>query len=204
MIKGYGDHQLEILDKLQQEGTMSANERERYQVPQDKWQNKLNNFKTGQLGDYIWPQQGKTNVRLLLSPEREAENFYQPVLRLFKDRSRTQYMVPCLVFDGTAWTDEIKYLTVAQTVMQGILAILAGGEYDLLSPIAYGVQIVRSGEGLNTTYNVFPSKNEIPVDYSKYVFERTLEDMAQELEMADRNGEKIPPNIWEDVEEIPF
>ena len=113
-------------------------------------------------------------------------------------------MIPCLVYEGVAWSQEVKYLTCAKTVIQGILTILAGGEYDLLSPDGHGVQIVRSGEGLNTTYNVFPSKNPIQVDYSLYDFPKTLIKMARELEASDRDEKPEKGSSFEVEDDIPF
>ena len=132
---------------------------------------------------------------MLVAPEREAEDFYQPVLRMFKTNSKTQYMTPVLVQDeaGT-WPLEVKYLCMNKTVCQGVLNILATGEYDLLHPEAgHAVHINRTGEGFDTKYSVLPSKDSIKVDYSLLEFEKPLAEYAQDLEASDREdkAEKV-------------
>ncbi len=194
---GYGDRELEIMEyystdelmfdgesTLDLEGQMTE---KNYEVEPSKWEGKLAEVEAKDDGVYLFPKVGNTKVRILLSPERAVEDFYQPVLRLFKNRSRTQFMMPVIVFEEGEWGQEIKYMVVGKMVIMGILNLLASGEYELLHPKeAHGIIVSRAGKGLNTTYSVMPSKNVIPVNYEQYVFEKPLLDMAKELEASDR------------------
>ena len=69
-----------------------------------------------------------------MAPEREVEEFYQPVSRMFRGQVKEQYMAPVIVSENDAWNMEVKYLNMNKTIFKGMLSILAGGEYDLLHP----------------------------------------------------------------------
>ena len=173
-----------------------------FKLDPDKAREKRDELQKKEAGVYLFPQVGKTKVRLLLAPEREPEDFYQPVLRLFKDRSKTQYMIPCITEGETgSWGQEVQYLVVGKMTLDGIMSLIIDGDYDLLSPDgAYGILIVRSGEGLNTTYQVMASKNQIPIVYDAYEFEKPLLEMAHDLEKADR--ERVAEEDKDDY--VPF
>jgi len=171
----------------------------KYTVDVSKWEDKLKNLDNSSGGNYVFPQVGTTKVRLLVSPEREAEEFYEPVSRLFREQEKTQYMAPCIVFEDKTWNMDVKYLNMNKTVFKGILSIMAGGEYDLLSPDkGHAVQITRTGEGLKTQYTVLPSMQQVPVDYGMIEFEYELNEMARELEASDRKDKT------EEYEDVPF
>jgi len=199
---GYGDrevdmmHEIEDKEYLDWEGQMADNER--FIVAKEKWEGKLNDLNTSEGGIYVFPQPGSTKCRILLSPEREPADFYTPVIRMFRGKTRTQFMMPVIVYENDTWSEEPKYLVCAKTVMQGILELLVEG-YDLIHPRdGHGIVINRTGEGLQTKYNVLPSKNVIPVDYSQYAFEQELQAVVDELEASDRE-DQMP-----EVDEIPF
>jgi hypothetical protein len=173
--------------------------KDQFKVETKQWEAALSELNsTG--GKYLFPEVGRTKVRLLLSPEREPISFYQSVITVYHEKARTRYMMPVLVPDETDhYNYEIKLLVAPKTVLQGILTILAAGDYDFLHPeIGHGITITRAGEGLKTKYTVMPSKDPVPVDYSSLEWEQDLATLAQEFEALSA-GEKE-----EEVEEIPW
>ena len=162
-----------------------------YTVDKSKWQEKLDEIDKSDGGIYVFPQVGRTRVRLLLAPESEPETFYHPVIRMFRGKEKTQYMAPCIVLgENDKWNMEVKYINMNKTVFKGVLTILAGGDYDLLSPTGHAIEIVRTGEGFNTQYSVVPSKDPIPVEYDQFVFEKALSEYAADLESSDRKDKQ--------------
>ena len=164
----------------------------KYTATKKQWEANLNALKATEGGLYVFPQGGQTKVRMLLSPEREIEDFYQPVLRMFKNNSTTRFMIPVLVIDDSGnINNEIRYLVTAKTVIKAILTILSGGEYDLLHPEnGHSIVINRTGEGLNTEYSVLPSKAPVAVDYEVLDFEHKLIDLTLEMEASDREDKE--------------
>ena len=187
--------------KLERGAAKMAGKNDRYEVKGNQWEATLNTFNSENDGVYLFPEKGRTTVRLLLSPERNADMFWQPVVTYYNDKARTRHMIPVLVSDnlGTYHYD-IKLMVVAKTVLQGILTILAGGEYDFLHPEkGHGITIVREGEGLGTKYSVLPTKDPVPVDYDAVEFEGTLIECAAEFEHI-----SSPDYKAEQEEEVPF
>ena len=186
-------------DQTYQEDEMTD---ERFNVSAEKWQGKLDEL-PAEGGVYLYLPAGKTRVKLLLSPERTVTEFYQPVLRMFKDNSRTQFMMPVVVVDKEGIGEEVKYLTCPKTVLKGILKILADGEYDLLHPAkGHSITIDKTGSGFDTEYNVLPSKDPVVVDYNTLEFDKDLIEYATDLEALDRDEKK--PAKEDNAEEIPW
>jgi len=153
------------------------------------FEKKLAELDKGTGGIYVFPPVGKTWVRLLLEPGRNPEDFFQPVLRQYKGKNTTKFMVPVFTVDeNNEWDINVKYLVTNKTVIKNLLEIMAGGEYDLLDPKkGHGVEINRRGEGFNTTYSIIPSKNPVEIQPDLIEWERDLEAQAKELEAADRD-----------------
>ena len=161
------------------------------------WEAILKDLDNSGTGIYVFPQPGITKVRLLVEPGREPEQFYVPVSRMFRDQEKTQYMAPCIIVEDGNWNMEVKFINMNITVFKGILAILAGGEYDLLDPEkGHGISITRTGEGMKTTYSVMPSKDPVPVAVDFLEFDKSLSEAAKELEASDR---KDKTEVYEDV-----
>jgi len=187
---------------LPKENKMS--EERNYTVETKTWAGKLNELETTN-GIYVFPLKGSTKVRILLSPECAPENFYTPVLRMYKGQGSTKFMLPVIVLDeNNTWSEDVKYLVLPKTALQGILTILAGGEYDLLHPVnGHGITIVRTGEMLLTKYNVLPSKSPVPVKYDFYEFAKPLMEYAKDLEASDREDNEVASPAYDD-DDIPF
>ena len=163
----------------------------KYAVKTKQWEAALSEFLSKEGGKYLFPEVGKTKVRILLHPERDPLSFYQSIITVYHEKSRTRYMIPVLVADQMGvYHNDVKLAVVAKTVLKGIYTILAAGEYDLLHPEnGHSIIIVREGEGLKTKYSVMPTKDPVPVDYENLEFEGTLTDAGLEFE-AISNGDK--------------
>ena len=175
---------------------------DKFTVNKATWEEALNDLNTSARGQWLFPEKGRTKVRILLAPERDPVLFYEKVVTQYFEQPRTRFMFPCLVADDLDnYTYEVKYAVVAKTVIQSILNVLAGGGYDFLHPEnGHGVIIIRDGDGLQTRYSALPTKDPIPVDYSAIEWEQELAQTAREFEaqVAKDKAEK------EEEDDIPF
>ena len=179
------------LDNL--EAKMKEKRENPFEVDTKEWKDKMDTLEAESDGPYVFPKKGNTTVRLLLSPERDATDFWQPVITVYDNKARTRHMIPVLV------EDEVKLLVTAKTVLEGMLNLLYNG-YDLLSENAVGVIISRTGDGLGTKYAVMPTPKPIPVAYDGIEWEGALLEAAQEFENIDREeAESVEVD-----DEIPF
>ena len=212
MVIGYGEYEVALMEDREEqrlidqmeyllwEAQMAANDK--FNVEQSDWEAVLSEFESKEGGMYLFPEVGTTRVRILVSPEREPTQFWQPVVTTYAEKARTRHMIPLLVADAQGtFQYEVKYAVVAKTVLKDILSILAAGEYDLLHPEkGHGVSIIRTGEGLGTRYSVMPSKNQIPIDYNAIEFPAALEDVAREFVKSTEE----PKEDNESWSEVPF
>ena len=208
----YGGYEVSIMEQIQDEDwkelehwldrledKMNA---DRFKADPKMWEAQMNELET-EGGTYLFPPKGYTKVRLLLAPEREIGQFYEPVLRSYQGKERLQHMMPVLVLNDQGFANEVKIMVVAKTVTQGILSILAQAEYDLLHPEAgHGITISRQGDGLKTKYSVMPTRDPVPVDYlTLNWYEGELASYARQMESNDREE---PEEVLDDDDEIPF
>ena len=208
MITGYGDRVVSLNDQMHEEHwkelenwidrleeKMNA---DKFSVDPKEWEATLSDYNSEEMGGkYLFPETGLTRVRLVLSPEREATQFYQPVATEFEGKINTRMMFPCLVADARGnYTYEIKFAVVAKSVVQKILKILAMGEYDFLHPEnGHAITINRTGSGLGTKYDVTPSKDPVYVDYLALEWPQTLTEVAVEF---------VTPSEPVEEDEVPF
>ena len=155
---------------------------DRFSADPKMWEDQLQETEVETEGTYLFPQAGKTTVRLLLAPEREISEAFQPVLRSFKGKERLQYMIPVVQTDNN-----VKIMVMAKTVYKGILQLLANG-WELFNPdTGHSIIIDRKGEGLKTTYTVTITPNPVKVDYLTFNwYEGELADYARKMEASDR------------------
>ena len=172
--------------------SLEATMLDKFEVPAEEWKSKMDTLEASTDGIYVFPEKGQTTVRLLLSPERAATDFWQPVVTIYDNKARTRMMIPVLV------DDQVKLLVTAKTVLQGMLQLLYNG-YDLLSENAVGVIISRTGDGLGTKYTVMPTPKPIPVVYANIDFEGTLLEAATEFENIGKEEETVVED-----DDIPF
>lgn len=117
------------------------------------WGDVLSTLKSG--GDFIYPKDGRTKLRLLpFEPQyAEAESVY-------RGKIRTKYLIPCLDEAG----EKVKVLVLSAAAFRPLVALLAEG-YEFFDPDeGVGLTIVRSGSGRDTSWMYIPSKHPMEVD----------------------------------------
>ena len=194
MHRQYIDDCWEHDDWLRQvEEEMNA---DRFAADPKMFEEKLEEIEAETEGVYLFPQAGKTKVRLLLAPERDISVFSCPVLRSYKGKESLKYMLPVLLNDNN-----VKIAVVPKTVYKGILQLLANG-WDLFHPdTGHSIIIDRTGEGLKTKYTVSTTPNPVRVDYLTFNwYEGELADYARQMEASDRETDE---EVLQD-DDIPF
>ena len=203
MITGYGDYEVAVyedrLDLDYDEWILDLEEQmnaDRFKADPKMFEAQLEEIEADTEGVYLFPQAGKTKVKLLLAPERIMSTFYEPVLRSWQGKERLQYMMPVVINDNN-----VKIMVVAKTVHKGIIQLLANG-WDLFDPdLGHGIVIDRTGEGIYTRYTVTTTPNPVAIDYeSLNWYEDVLTDYARTMEANDR--EEGEPELVDD--DLPF
>lgn len=151
------------------------------------FQNMLDGLKSGAGGKFQFLGEGKTRLRLVMPQgTTDPRDFYTETTRVYRGKERTRYLFLAQVVGATGKDvpEEIKNkvspIVAPKTVLQGILALLAEG-YDLLSPNGNGVTVIRSGKGLETSYNVIPSPKPIPLPDELEWPEESLVELGNEF-----------------------
>lgn len=123
----------------------------------DKWQSLLDGMKSG--GAFVFPQEGKTRLRLVLPEGEDMYHFFREVINSY---GRTKYLVLAVVVSSDD-LDLIRPIILPKTPLQDILSILAEG-YELFDlEEGFGLSINRTGSGLDSKYSVLPSKGAYPL-----------------------------------------
>ena len=174
----------------------------------NKWQNLLDEMNQGQGGPFFFPKEGKTRLRLTPQPGTDDE-FYSETRSVFRGKEKVKYIILAYVA-GTSQgelPEEMKYkvhpVVISKTVLKSILSLLAEG-YDLLDPEdGHGLTLIRTGQKLDTSYNVMPSPSPVPLPDDLEYPDDNLEELArlyyeQSLERSqsgptDDDEEEQPP-----------
>lgn len=132
----------------------------------------------------------KTTLRILNDAEDTMDWFYQFV-QTYNDKPSVKYAI---VAEDLADNQQVVYV-LPKSVFAGILDILAeneSGSPDEITPIfgdvARGIQITRSGVGINTRYTVKVTNKEytvnLPEDYPNLegTIKTFLENVAQKAD----------------------
>jgi hypothetical protein len=153
----------------------------------NSWQNILDQLNSKGNSLFYFPKAGKTRLRLLWPTGHDESDqvFFVETLRYFKGQVRTRFIVMGQVLtNATGEVDEkfrnqVKAIVINKTTLRSILTALAEG-YDLLGPEGHGLTLVRTGEGLETDYNVLTSPRPVKVDYEELEWpEESIEDLAE-------------------------
>lgn len=128
------------------------------------WKNVFDNLGQGGNSSFIFPKNGKTQVRLI---RKEGAPFYVEVPSFYRGKERTKYLL--MAWNPNAKDDDgnteymIRGLVVPKTAFKAIAAHLAE-DYDFFNPKSgHGLTLVRSGEGRDTAYTVIPSAKPVPL-----------------------------------------
>lgn len=96
-------------------------------------------------------------------------------------------------------TETVQILQVTQQgIMRDILTYTSDGDYG--SPLGYDLKIVRTGEGLETRYQVIASPPK-PIDEG---ITKMYKDMGIKLEELYRGGDPFNPSDDVEADDIPF
>lgn len=161
------------------------------------WSGLLDRLQQGGSNSFLFAKNPKNRYRLL---HLDGEPFFVEVKSDFRGKVKVKYML--LALDMAAELDERipKGLIIAKTPFKAIVALLSEG-YDLFSENGYGVTILKSGTGLDTSYSVMPSPKAIPVDPDLLDGAPTFEYLLKEYEaMAARRAEKPEGDAEEKTE----
>lgn len=149
-----------------------------------KWQNLLDDMQSGQGGPFFFPGEGKTRLRLV-AQEGTSDEFFAETRAVFRGKEKVKYIVLAYVVGSSSkelpeeMKGKITPVVVSKTVLRGILSLLAEG-YDLLDPEdGHGLTLIRSGKGLDTSYNVMPSPTSVVLPDDLEFPVETLEELAQ-------------------------
>lgn len=161
------------------------------------WGQVLDQLATSASGPFFFVKANKTKLRLICLEEDER-NFFCPATTYFKGKPKEKMIMFAIVL-GTdkgelseKWVDKIVPVVVTKTALQGIISILADG-YDLFSAEGgHGITIIRSGTGTDTTYNVLPSPQPVPIDLNQY--EAPELSLIEYAEMLSQRGGNQPAN----------
>ena len=152
------------------------------------WQNLLNQMNSAT--NFFRPKEGKSRLRLIQMPEMVPDEngvfpFYVEVTTSYRGKQKSRFVIPALVMDGPGSRPEmathITPVILPKAVIKGILGLLAEG-YDLFSEDGFGITVARTGQNLDTDYNVLPSKNPIPIPDGLELPEKTLTQMAEDFQ----------------------
>jgi hypothetical protein len=139
---------------------MAAKEPAGNVAPQMNWGDLLERLQSNASTHFIFPKAGRTRVRLLTKP---GEPFYVEVQAEYQGRSKTKYMLLAIDMGAEEEDKRPKGLIVSKTVFKSFVSLLTEG-HELFDPEkGYGVTIIRSGAGLDTSYSVVPSPKPIHV-----------------------------------------
>lgn len=160
----------------------------------DYWKNVFQGLDTAGNSKFIFPKTGKLKVRLL---QGNGQPFFTEVNSTYMKKTKKKYLL-------LAWSPErqdesnnplyeVQALILPKTAWKAIAGFLAEG-YDFFSRKGgYGVTIIRSGVGRDTSYTVMPSKNPIllPPQLLESLAETTLDGMVEEFNsmMESRSGD---------------
>lgn len=160
-----------------------------------KWQSLLDQMNSA--SNFYRPKEGRSRLRLVQMPEMVPDEegifqFYAEVQSTFRGKTKSRFLVPALVLDGPGARPEmatkITPVVLPKAVIKGILGLLAEG-YDLFSDEGFGITVARTGQGLDTDYNVLPSKNPVALPEGLELPEKTFTEMAEDFEKwANRPG----------------
>lgn len=155
-----------------------------------QWQNMLEQLDSGGDGVYYYPKDGRTRMRLLPVPNSTNGVFYRQTARHWQGQMRNRYIFFAVVLTEEE-KNQVKVVVTNKTVLKGILQLLAEG-YDLLDfEEGTGITLVRAGKGLETTYNVMPSKKPLPIDPGTLEWpEQNLSELATEFERKSRERDE--------------
>lgn len=122
-----------------------------------KWQSLLDGMKSG--GAFVFPQEGKTRLRLVLPEGEDMYHFFREVINSY---GRTKYLIMAVVISSDE-PDVVRPVILPKTPLQDILTILAEG-YELFDiDGGFGLSVIRTGSGLDSKYSVLPSPKAFPL-----------------------------------------
>lgn len=133
---------------------------------------------------------GRNRLRLVPDIEGVPTSFFCEVQRNFRGQLRTRYLIKAMPMGRDE--KEMKGVVVPKTVMKQVLNMLAEG-YDLLHPTkGLGIVIVKSGEGMESSYNTLPSPKAVPLPKKYTDLDVSLKKLAEEILANDlsRNEER--------------
>jgi hypothetical protein len=144
------------------------------------WGELLDQLNAGGSANFIFLKAGRARIRLVKpksgAPFREVTSQFQ------QNRPKTKYLM--LAVDMGAPEDEraVKGIVMPKTPFKSVVTLMTEG-YDLLSPDeGHGVTFIRTGSGLDTTYNVMPSQKPQPVPKALLDAAPSLDDLKTEYE----------------------
>jgi hypothetical protein len=153
----------------------------------NKWQDLLDNLKSGATGPFFFLGDGKTRIRLVPEPDTD-DNFFIETVSIYGGKEKSKFIVLGLVMGSSSKdldpeeANKVRPIILPKTAIRYILSLLAEG-WDLLSEDAgHGLTITRTGKGRDTGYTVTNSPKAIPVAYDELEYpESSLEELAQEF-----------------------
>jgi hypothetical protein len=123
---------------------------------------------SGGQSHFLFPKAGKTRLRLLHLEDRDPGKLYTQVERLWQGKPKTKFMIRAIYYGVPATQGEPApdprevALVIPRQVLNQILQVASDGETELFYDGAVAVTIVRSGEGLNTSYQVIAGSKVAP------------------------------------------
>jgi len=141
------------------------------------WDGVLDSLTTGS-SDFIFPKEGRHRLRLV---GVKKQGYYREVPSSYRGREKMKYLVPAVnLGEETEEESKLKYLIVPKTALKMIISLLKEG-YPIFNngPDGYGITLVRSGAGRDTSYSVLPSRKPFPLPEGIDPNEANLDEAAK-------------------------
>lgn len=133
--------------------------------------------------EFWYLKDGRNKVRLLPEYGRTGI-FFETVQRSWQGGTpRTKYIVKAYIWDDKN-EPQMRALVLPKTVIQQITGLLAEG-YDLFSEAGNAITILKTGTGLETSYNTMPSAKAVAIPQGVEPLNLSLKELKELREKRD-------------------
>ncbi len=123
------------------------------------WQKVLDGI--GEEGQFMFLKKAKTRIRLVM-PDKGSKKPFRTVTSIYRGKPRTKYMMLAVDMDEGD-NIQVRGLVAGKRAYKAIVSFLAEG-YDLFHPTkGYGLTLIKTGTGPDTSYTAIPSHKAVPL-----------------------------------------
>jgi hypothetical protein len=123
------------------------------------WQKVLDGI--GEEGQFMFLKKAKTRIRLVM-PDKGSRKPFRTVTSIYRGKPRTKYMMLAVDMDADEGF-QVRGMVAGKRAYKAIVSFLAEG-YDLFNPTkGYGLTLIKTGTGPDTSYTAIPSHKPVPL-----------------------------------------